>query len=99
MRDLAMTRIGVYIAINVSQTVQSGQRLHRQGVDLPVGEWCAGERDGFGDALGFSAHGWREVDASGVFYEDVEAGGGGGGVWGGGVAVGAGQCGRTGVAW
>ncbi len=45
------------------------------GIDLPVGEGLAGEGDGFCDALGFAAHGWREVDAGGVFYEDVERAG------------------------
>ena len=54
---------------------------------MPVGEGVAGEGDGFGDAFGFAAHGWGEVDAGGVFYEDVEAGGAGGGDGEGGLFV------------
>ena len=44
---------------------------------MPVGEELVGEGDGFRDALGFAAHGWGKVDAGGVFYEDVQAGGAG----------------------
>ena len=53
--------------------VEAGEGGHGQGVDLPVGEGLAGEGDGFCDAFGFAAHGWRKVDAGGVFYEDVKA--------------------------
>ena len=54
---------------------------------MPVGEGGAGKGDGFGDAFDFVAHGRGEVDAVGVFDEDVEAGGAGGGDGEGGLVV------------
>ena len=67
--------------------VEAGECGHGQGINLPVGEGVAGEGDGFGDALGFAEHGAGEVDAGGVFYEDVELGGAGGGDCEGGLFV------------
>ncbi len=67
--------------------IEVGKGCHGEGIYLPVRKGSAAERNGFGNALGFAAHGGREVDTRIVGYEDVEGGGVGGAYGEGGFLV------------